>query len=126
MTYQETYELLKQHDQQQLLRYYDQLTDEQQQSLLGQIERIDWSLLELIGKKDEAEADRRLAPLGALEIPEIEARRAEFEELGVRALKGEKVGAVLLAGGQGTRLGLDKPKGMLNVGVTKRCICLSA
>ncbi len=119
MTYQETYELLKQHDQQQLLRYYDQLTDEQQQSLLGQIERIDWSLLELIGKKDEAEADRRLAPLGALEIPEIEARRAEFEELGVRALKGEKVGAVLLAGGQGTRLGLDKPKGMLNVGVTK-------
>ena len=86
MTYQETYELLKQHDQQQLLRYYDQLTDEQQQSLLGQIERIDWSLLELIGKKDEAEADRRLAPLGALEIPEIEARRAEFEELGVRAL----------------------------------------
>ena len=39
--------------------------------------------------------------------------------MGTKAIQAGKVGAVLLAGGQGTRLGLDKPKGMLNVGVNK-------
>ena len=35
------------------------------------------------------------------------------------AVKNGKVGAILLAGGQGTRLGFDKAKGMFNIGKTK-------
>lgn len=54
-----------------------------------------------------------------MELSEIEARHDEFEALGLEALRAQKVGAVLLAGGQGTRLGFDKPKGMFNIGVTK-------
>ena len=54
-----------------------------------------------------------------MDIDEINARRAEFEEAGYEAIRAGKVAALLLAGGMGTRLGLDKPKGELNVGINR-------
>lgn len=120
MTLQEAKIVLEQQGQEHLLRYRDELNAAEQETLLGQIAEVDWSLLELVKNYDGAGEERgRLAPLGALEIPEIESRRAEFEAIGEEALRAEKVGAVLLAGGQGTRLGFDKPKGMFDVGVTR-------
>ena len=43
----------------------------------------------------------------------------KYSEAGIKAIREGKVAAVLLAGGQGTRLGFDKPKGMFNVGINK-------
>lgn len=82
-----------------------------------QLESMDWSYLDLI--HEHAQQRGSFAPLGAMELPEIERRREEFKQIGLDALKSTKVGAVLLAGGQGTRLGFDKAKGMFNIGVTK-------
>ena len=118
MNYNETLDLLKKHGQTQLLRYYDELSDESKASLLSQIEKIDWSLLKLLDRKEMKVEKGVLSPLGALEIDEINARREEFEKVGIDALRHEKVGAVLLAGGQGTRLGFDGPKGTYPIGVT--------
>ncbi|MBP5298724.1 MAG: UTP--glucose-1-phosphate uridylyltransferase, partial [Lachnospiraceae bacterium] len=50
---------------------------------------------------------------------EIEANKDKFYAKGIEAIKACKVGAVLLAGGMGTRLGSDDPKGMYNIGITK-------
>lgn len=120
MTFEEAKALLKEHGQEQLLRDWAALNEDEQASLLSQIAAVDWSLLRLVKEHGKTEETRgKLEPLGALELPEIESRRAEFEAAGIEALRAEKVGAVLLAGGQGTRLGLDKPKGMLDVGVTR-------
>lgn len=120
MTYAQAKQVVEQYGQQHLLRFWDELNESERESLLSQIEAVDWSLLSLLEDQGSVSAERgHLEPLGALEIPEINARREEFEACGIEALKAEKVGAVLLAGGQGTRLGLDKPKGMLNVGVTR-------
>lgn len=119
MNYNETLEILKKHGQEQLLRYYDELSDESKESLLTQIGHIDWSLLSLLDRKEMKVEKGELSPLGALEIDEINARRDEFEKIGIEALKAEKVGAVLLAGGQGTRLGFDGPKGTFPIGVTR-------
>lgn len=119
MNYNETLEMLKKHGQEQLLKYYDELSDESKASLLAQIGQIDWSLLSLLDRKEMKVEKGELSPLGALEIDEINARRDEFEKVGIEALKAEKVGAVLLAGGQGTRLGFDGPKGTFPIGVTR-------
>ncbi len=82
-----------------------------------QLETMDWSYLDLIHEKEQARGT--FAPLGAMELSEIKERRAEFEQAGIAAIQAGKVGAILLAGGQGTRLGFDKAKGMYNIGVTK-------
>ena len=61
----------------------------------------------------------KLAPLGAVTLGEIKEKKDTYRKRGLEAIRQCQVGAVLLAGGQGTRLGLDKPKGMLNVGIHK-------
>ncbi len=120
MTYEQIKDILIKHDQLHLLKYYDKLTEEQQANLLAQISSVNWHLLELLQNRQDTETVKgKLEPLGALEVSEIEKRKEEFTQIGIEALKAQKVGAVLLAGGQGTRLGFDKPKGMFNVGITK-------
>ena len=110
---------LSKYDQQHLLKFYDDLTASQQQHLLSQIEHIDFSLLDLIKNKQAASIKGKLAPLNALTITEINAHKEIYRETGLAAIRQHKVAAILLAGGQGTRLGFDKPKGMLNVGIDR-------
>ncbi len=119
MTLEEAKKKLETAGQEHLLSWYEELGDNEKKALLRQIDELDLSLLELLGEGAGETAKGTLAPLGALTIEEIQEKKEKFEEIGIAALKKHKVGAVLLAGGQGTRLGLDKPKGMLNVGVNK-------
>ena len=87
------------------------------EKLVKQLEELDWSVLEYIHGKEQKRGT--FAPLGAMELPEIEQKKAQFREVGLEAIRAGKVGAILLAGGQGTRLGFDKAKGMFNIGETK-------
>ena len=122
MTYEQAAALLEKHGQTQLLKYYDELNEEEKASLLQQIEDLDLSLPELVRGADGPKAFPRgkLAPLpDTMTVEEIEARRAEFEEVGSRAIREGKCAAVLLAGGMGTRLGFDHPKGTYNIGKTR-------
>ena len=94
-------------------------TTEQNEELTKRLEEIDFSVLEHIERKETVNERGVFAPLDAVEVGEIEARGDEFKELGLKAIREGKVGVVLLAGGQGTRLGLDRPKGTLNIGIDR-------
>ena len=109
-------EKLKKYDQMQLLRFFDELSEEEQKGLLSEIERIDFDAININNK---AESKGSIAPIDAMTLSEIDNVREELRETGLRAIREGEAAAVLLAGGQGTRLGLDGPKGTLNVGETR-------
>ncbi|MCI8391721.1 MAG: UDPGP type 1 family protein [Roseburia sp.] len=92
---------------------------EENRRLKEELDAVDWSVLEHIYRKETVNERGVFAPLSAVERAEIESRREEFLALGTDAVRAGKVGAVLLAGGQGTRLGLDRPKGTLNIGISR-------
>lgn len=111
--------VLKEHGQEHIFEAYQKLDDKGKEKLAAQIERIDWSIIEMAGHKELSQERGKLEPLSALEVTQIEENKAKYEETGLGAIRAGKVGAVLLAGGQGTRLGSDGPKGKYNIGLTK-------
>lgn len=77
-------------------------SEAENEALKAQLDAIDWSVLEQIERKETVNERGVFAPLEAVETEEIERRRDEFRELGIKAIREGKVGAVLLAGGQGS------------------------
>lgn len=101
-------------NQKYLLKF---LQEEMPENLEKQLVEYDWNYLNLLHEKQEARGT--FSPLKAMTRDEVQEHEEEYRKLGLEALAQGKVGAILLAGGQGTRLGFDKAKGMYNFGVTK-------
>nr|MCR5715372.1 UDPGP type 1 family protein [Lachnospiraceae bacterium] len=118
MNYNEAYEKLNESGQTHILQYFDELTEAQKADLLSQIELTDFTVVSHVKHKQDLKRGE-FAPLAAMELPEIEANQDAYRKSGLAAIRAGKVGAVLLAGGMGTRLGSDNPKGMYNIGLTK-------
>ncbi len=112
-------EKLEKFGQTHVLKYYEELTDAEKAELLTQIEETDFAVLENCKNLGKGGERGVFEPLAAMQVNEIEARKDEFAKAGVEALKAGKVAACLLAGGMGTRLGSDNPKGMYDIGLTK-------
>ncbi len=108
----------KEWDQEHLLQFYAELSENEQEELLSQIQETDFSILTSLG--DETISQRgEIAPIDAVSLEEIQTKKEEFRELGLEEIRKGHVGAVLLAGGMGTRLGSSHPKGMFNIGETR-------
>jgi len=119
MNLEETRKKLEKYNQGHLLRYYSALPQKEQAALLQQISETDFSVITRIGKKEAAKKESSISPIAAMTLEEIDADKANYTKIGMEAIRSGKVGAVLLAGGMGTRLGSDNPKGMYDIGITK-------
>lgn len=124
MSIQKDYEnlkkLLKNHHQGHILAFWDQLDEGQRQNLLAQIRRLDLTKIDVWVEKfiknytphaiksDFVPAmSYNATPVG----PDQEHKYAEAIEQGRELIAAGKVAAFVVAGGQGTRLGFDGPKG---------------
>ncbi len=120
ITYNDALKLLSEYGQEHILRYYDELSDDEKTGLLRQVELTDFSVLDDLKHKNDESGKRGIfEPLGAVTVENIENNRDEYLNAGINAIKSGKAAAVMLAGGQGTRLGFDSPKGMFNMGENK-------
>ena len=119
MKYEQALKKLEDVGQQHLLKYYEELSEQEQKELLQQIEDTDFTVIRYLDEKKEIAPRGEIAPLKAMQLSEIEEKKDFFSQKGMEAIRSNKVGAVLLAGGMGTRLGSDEPKGVYDIGVTK-------
>lgn len=106
------------YNQQHLLKYFEELSDSEKNALLSQIDSIDWTFMSYLNK-DTSAKESVIAPISAMPLSEISTNKETFKKVGIDAIKEGKLCLLLLAGGQGTRLGFDKPKGTFNMGISK-------
>jgi UDP-N-acetylglucosamine/UDP-N-acetylgalactosamine diphosphorylase len=123
MTKEQYLSLLRPYHQEHLLEFWDMLDASQQESLGKQIEDIDFALIaKLYEERDRQSnlnelADRAEAPPAfRLNSKENPFTKEQAEKRAEEALRAGQVGVILVAGGQGTRLGFDHPKGMFQIG----------
>ena len=111
---------MKKHNQSHLLSFWEQLNSAQRQNLITQIWQFDWPKIddwvaECIKKLALARINLDFIPASyyraAPDDLQQEHKYAEAVKLGRRFISAGKVAAFVVAGGQGTRLGFDGPKG---------------
>ena len=120
---------LQAYEQDHLLRYWEELSDAQRAELSEQIQGIDLELIQSLfrGELDQPdwhELSHRAEPPPAVRLSDRESGSAgslgitpaDAAQRGAEALRAGKVGVILTAGGQGSRLGFDLPKSLFPIG----------
>ncbi|KAI9027483.1 nucleotide-diphospho-sugar transferase [Phycomyces nitens] len=110
--------------QDHVFAFYDQLSQEDQASLISQLATIDVDRLNVIYNKaieaaEAADEDASLEPLSGQVFESVlnssPEKLQEWETIGLTQIAQGKVAVILMAGGQGTRLGSSAPKGCYDI-----------
>ena len=123
-------QLLEENNQQHLLNFWEKLGENSRSKLLAQIMEIDFDsvkrMRELLSKAGGKIQHDDIEPAEVFELND--AKRSELKLIGEKAIKENTTAVLLVAGGQGSRLGFDGPKGMYPIGPVSGCslFCIHA
>ena len=113
---------LKAYQQEHLLAFWSDLESESQDQLARQLDAIDFELMQQLhaGSREtedlETVASRATSPAAVRLEGEASRDSDDAHEAAGALIAAGKIGAMLVAGGQGTRLGFPHPKGMFPIG----------
>jgi|LSQX01.2.fsa_nt_gb UDP-N-acetylglucosamine pyrophosphorylase len=122
MTFDQAYQKLKKSGQEHLLQFYEDLDPSSQSELLQQIAHLDVEYIndlykDLVEERSLIIADD-LAAMKSVTWDKVDPKeKLRLWDLGLKAIRDGKVAAFLVAGGQGSRLGFDGPKGAYDIGL---------
>jgi len=124
----ETLALLGARKQEHILRHYRKLSSQGQKDFLAAMGRLDLNLAfelyeKFSRKKQSAPEFRDLHPAPIIPICRTPEEKRSWEEsvrLGESLIRGNRVACLIVAGGQGTRLGFPGPKGKFPVSPVKK------
>ncbi|MDR0287156.1 MAG: UTP--glucose-1-phosphate uridylyltransferase [Clostridiales bacterium] len=113
--------ILSEYGQEHLLDFYSELSLGQQENLLTQIESVNFELMQELYLKTVKRAgveESGITPITITNSLELSGHLiAEYKTLGSNLMKEGKFAVVTMAGGQGTRLGCNGPKGIFDIGL---------
>eukprot|EP00466_Bigelowiella_natans_P008401 jgi/Bigna1/89858/estExt_fgenesh1_pg.C_560143 len=113
---------LKAYEQEHLLDHYQKLDGESLSSFIEELNKLDFDKMDKERKKlDQKKEQDKITPYPAKHLHDLRTTASEtkatWRKKGLEAISRGEVAVVLVAGGQGTRLGFNKPKGMYNIGL---------
>ncbi len=110
-----TKQILKKYHQEHLLNFYEELSKEEQESLLNQLLEIDFKTMQELyesTKKPMAVSNDKIEPIEYIDKEKMSKEQKEqYEKIGEEIITSGKYAVATMAGGQGTRLGHSGPKG---------------
>lgn len=121
-------QILKKYNQEHLLQFYEELSNEEKSILLDQILKINFKeILDLYNNsmKPEDLSNIKISPLQHIEKNLLLDREIHYyTSLGEAIIKSNSFAVITMAGGQGTRLGYKGPKGtyMLDLSPIKKSL----
>lgn len=112
-------QILQEVDQAHVLRFVNQMDESGRNSLLQQIEGLDWSLIARLIQSHVRRSPAKALPQDLQPAPwfpyqpseKLKPHYAKATAIGESLIMAGKVAAFTVAGGQGSRLGWDGPKG---------------
>ena len=114
-------ELLNSYNQTHIVNLLKKLDEVKKQELLKQIDKIDFGqIMELYDntKKEIEIKENKIEAIGYLDKAKLtKEQKDEFDKLGEEIIKNGEYAVVTMAGGQGTRLGHNGPKGTFKLDV---------
>ena len=114
-------ELLNSYNQTHIVNLLKKLDEVKKQELLEQIDKIDFGqIMELYDntKKEIEIKENKIEAIGYLDKAKLtKEQKDEFDKLGEEIIKNGEYAVVTMAGGQGTRLGHNGPKGTFKLDV---------
>ena len=128
MNPQSLLDLLEKQGQHHILAHYRGLNPEKQEIFIRGLGQLDFSSVfklyrQFSHPKSSGSHSSRIEPASIIPIPrtaeEIEQRK-EARKLGESLIRGNQVAVLIVAGGQGTRLGFPGPKGRLPISPIKK------